>query len=59
VRASPYRAPRTYLCPGILAVITRQTILIGGLQIEKVSTSAPARWHAFDLVGASFSISLE
>jgi hypothetical protein len=36
----------------ILAVITRQTILIGGLQIEKISTATTARWHAFELLGA-------
>jgi hypothetical protein len=53
------RRSRTYLCPGILAVITRQTILIGGLQIEKISTATTARWHAFELLGARISIRLE
>jgi hypothetical protein len=43
----------------ILAVITRQTILIGGLQIEKISTATTARWHAFELLGARISIRLE
>jgi hypothetical protein len=33
--------------------------VIGSHQIEKISTSSLARWHAFDLVGASVSISLE
>jgi len=33
--------------------------VIGSHQIEKISPSAPAQWHAFDLVGASVSISLE
>jgi len=29
----------------------RQTIVIGSHQIETISTSTPAQWHAFDLVG--------
>jgi hypothetical protein len=42
-----------------LATLTRQTIMIGGHQIEKITTPTPAQRHAFDLLGAAIPITLE
>jgi hypothetical protein len=42
-----------------LATLTRQTITIGGNQIEKITTSTPAQRQAFDLIGAPIPITLE
>jgi hypothetical protein len=42
-----------------LATLTRQTIMTGGHQIEKVTTPTPAQRQAFDLLGAPIPITLE
>jgi hypothetical protein len=42
-----------------LATLTRQTIVIGGHQIEKITTPTPAQRQAFDLLGAPIPITLE
>jgi hypothetical protein len=42
-----------------LATLTRQTITIGGHQIEKITTPTPAQRDAFHLLGASVPITLE
>jgi hypothetical protein len=42
-----------------LATLTRQTIVIGGHQIEKITTPTPTQRQAFDLLGAPVPISLE
>jgi hypothetical protein len=44
---------------GHLATLTRQTIMIGGHQIEKITTPTPAQRQAFDLLGATVPITLE
>jgi len=42
-----------------LATLTRQTITIGGHQIEKITTPTPAQRQAFDLLSAPIPITLE
>jgi hypothetical protein len=42
-----------------LATLTRQTIAIGGHQIEKITTPTPVQRHAFDLLGTPIPIMLE
>jgi len=42
-----------------LATLTRQTITIGGHQIEKVTTPTPAQRQAFDLLSAPIPITVE
>ena len=42
-----------------LATLTRQTITIGGHQIEKITIPTPAQRQAFDLLGAAIPITLE
>jgi hypothetical protein len=42
-----------------LATLTRQTITIGGQQIEKITTPTPAQRKAFDLLGKPIPITLE
>ena len=42
-----------------LATLTRQTITIGGHQIEKITIPTPAQRAAFDLLGATIPITLE
>jgi Transposase DDE domain len=42
-----------------LATLTRQTIMIGGHQIEKLTTPTPAQRQAFGLLGAPVPITLE
>src|SRR5215468_6131199 len=42
-----------------LATLTRDTITIGGHQIEKLTTPTPAQQHAFDLLGAPIPITLQ
>jgi Transposase DDE domain len=42
-----------------LATLTRQTITIGGHQIDKITTPTPTQRQAFDLVGAPIPITLE
>jgi hypothetical protein len=42
-----------------LATLTRQTITIGGHDIEKITTPTPAQRQAFDLLGAPIPITLE
>jgi hypothetical protein len=42
-----------------LATLTRQTITIGGHQIDKTTTPTPAQRQAFDLIGAPIPITLE
>jgi len=42
-----------------LATLTRQTIMIGGHQIEKITTPTPVQRQAFDLLGAPVPITLE
>ena len=42
-----------------LATLTRQTIAIGGHQIEKITAPTPAQRQAFDLLGAPIPITLE
>jgi hypothetical protein len=42
-----------------LATLTRQTIIIGGQQIEKITTPTPAQRQAFDLLSAPVPITLE
>jgi Transposase DDE domain len=42
-----------------LATLTRQTIMIGGHQIEKITTATPTQRQAFDLLGAPIPITLE
>ena len=42
-----------------LATLTRQTIVIGGHQIEKITTPTHAQRKAFDLLGAPIPINLE
>jgi hypothetical protein len=42
-----------------LATLTRQTITIGGQQIEKITTPTPAQRQAFDLLGKPIPITLE
>jgi DDE family transposase len=44
---------------GHLATLTRQTITIGGHQIEKLTTPTPAQRQAFDLLGAPIPITVE
>ena len=53
----PARSFRDLL--GHLATLTRQTIMIGGHQIEKITTATPAQRHAFGLLGATIPITLE
>jgi Transposase DDE domain len=42
-----------------LATLTRDTITIGGHQIEKITKPTPAQRQAFDLLGAPIPITLE
>jgi hypothetical protein len=42
-----------------LATLTRDTIEIGGHQIEKITTATPAQREAFDLLGTPIPITLE
>jgi Transposase DDE domain len=42
-----------------LATLTRDTITIGGHQIDKIVTPTPAQRQAFDLLGAPIPITLE
>jgi hypothetical protein len=42
-----------------LATLTRQTIAVGGHQIEKITTPTPAQRQAFDLLGAPIPITLK
>jgi hypothetical protein len=42
-----------------LATLTRDTITIGGHQVEKITTPTPAQRQAFDLLGAPIPITLE
>ena len=42
-----------------LATLTRQTITIGGHQIEKLTTPTPAQRQAFDLLSAPIPLALE
>jgi Transposase DDE domain len=42
-----------------LATLTRQTITIGGHQIEKITTPTPAQRQAFDLLSAPIPITLQ
>jgi transposase len=42
-----------------LATLTRQSITIGGHQIEKITTPTPPQRQAFDLLGAPVPITLE
>jgi len=42
-----------------LATLTRDTITIGGHQIDKIVTPTPTQRHAFDLLGAPIPITLE
>jgi hypothetical protein len=42
-----------------LATLTRNTITIGGHQIEKITTPTPAQRQAFDLLGTLIPITLE
>jgi hypothetical protein len=53
----PARSFRDLLCH--LATLTRQTIMIGGHQIEKITTPTPTQRQAFDLLGAPIPITLE
>ena len=53
----PARSFRDLL--GHLATLTRQTIMIGGHQIEKITTATPAQRQAFGLLGATIPITLE
>jgi hypothetical protein len=53
----PARSFRDLL--GHLATLTRQTIMIGGHQIEKITTATPAQRQAFSLLGATIPITLE
>jgi hypothetical protein len=41
-----------------LATLARQTVTIGGHQIEKITTPTPAQRQAFDLIGAPIPITL-
>ncbi len=42
-----------------LATLTRQVIVIGGQQIDKITTPTPAQREAFHLIGAPIPITLE
>ena len=42
-----------------LATLTRQTITIGGHQIDKITTPTPAQRQAFELLRAPVPITLE
>jgi len=42
-----------------LATLTRQTITIGGRQIEKITTPTQSQRQAFDLLGAPIPITSE
>ncbi len=42
-----------------LATLTRQTITIGGHQIEKLTTPTPAQQQAFDLLAKPIPITLQ
>jgi hypothetical protein len=42
-----------------LATLTRDTITIGGHQVEKITTPTPAQRQAFDLLGTPIPITLE
>jgi hypothetical protein len=42
-----------------LATLTRQVIVIGGQQIDKITTPTPAQREAFQLIGAPIPITLE
>jgi hypothetical protein len=42
-----------------LASLTRQTLVIGGHQIEKITTPTPTQRQAFDLLGTPIPITLE
>jgi Transposase DDE domain len=42
-----------------LATLTRQSIMIGGHQIEKITTPTPAQREAFSLLGAPIPITLQ
>ena len=53
----PARSFRDLL--GHLATLTRQTIMIGGHQIEKITTATPAQRQAYALLGATIPITLE
>jgi DDE family transposase len=44
---------------GHLATLTRQTIMISGHPIEKITTATPVQRQAFDLLRAPISITLE
>jgi hypothetical protein len=54
---APARSFRDLL--GHLATLTRDTITIGGHQIEKITTPTPAQRQAFDLLGAPIPTTLE
>jgi hypothetical protein len=53
----PARSFRDLL--GHLAALTRDTITIGGHQIDKIITPTPTQRQAFDLLGAPIPITLE
>ena len=53
----PVRAFRDLL--DHLATLTRQTITIGGCQIEKITPPTQPQRQAFDLIGAAIQITLE
>jgi hypothetical protein len=53
----PARSFRDLL--GHLATLTRDTITIGGHEIEKITTPTPAQRQAFDLLGAPIPITVE
>ena len=42
-----------------LATLTRDTIIIGGHQIDKITTATPVQRQAFDLLGAPIPITME
>jgi hypothetical protein len=44
---------------GHLATLTRDTIVIGGHQVEKITTPTPAQRQAFNLLGTPIPITLE
>jgi len=45
--------------PAHLATLTRDTIVIGGHQIEKITTATRAQREAFELLGTPIPITLE
>ena len=42
-----------------LGTLTRQAVVIGGQQIDKITTATPAQRQALDLIGATIAFSLE